>query len=143
MSSSLRLTVPRSLGAFVELTPTVDAFLVREGVRGRPAHAAHLVLEEVLRNLVEHAHGGTSDEVGIELEVVPSCLRIVIQDDCEPFDPRQVPPPDLDAPLEARSSGGMGLHLLRSMTSALRYRRAGDRNRLEADVPLTEGPSER
>lgn len=135
---TLALELPRSLDAFDELTPAVDDFLRESGVEGRAVQVAHLVLEEVLRNLVEHGRGPADAPLAVELRVDPPLLRIVVEDGCEPYDPREAPAFDVDAPLEARRAGGMGIHLLRTMTEDLRYERVEGRNRLEADVALAD-----
>ena len=38
------------------------------------------------------------------------------------------PPPDLDQPVEAREVGGLGIHILRSLTEEARYERRNDTN---------------
>ena len=43
-------------------------------------------------------------------------LEILVKDDAPQFDPfNQVPQPDLDASVEARPIGGLGVHLVRSL----------------------------
>ena len=62
----------------------------------------------------------------------------MIEDDGPPFDPTSLETPDVDAPLEAREVGGLGLHLIRSMAT-LRHERVDDRNRVEVLI-ATETP---
>jgi anti-sigma regulatory factor (Ser/Thr protein kinase) len=44
------------------------------------------------------------------------------------FDPLTEPPPDLDAPLEQRPRGGLGLPLVRALVDDARYVREGATN---------------
>jgi anti-sigma regulatory factor (Ser/Thr protein kinase) len=62
------------------------------------------------------------------LELNGSRLEIEFIDDGCAFDPFAVVPPDLDEPLEARPVGGLGLHILRSMTDDSRYERRNETN---------------
>jgi anti-sigma regulatory factor (Ser/Thr protein kinase) len=51
-------------------------------------------------------------------------------DDGQPFDPLLAPTPDTSAPLESRAIGGLGIHLVRKLTTSQRYARTGALNRL-------------
>ncbi len=53
-----------------------------------------------------------------------------------PFDVLSVPPPDLDAPVMERPTGGLGIHLIKRLTDSAAYRREGGRNILELRVRL-------
>jgi serine/threonine-protein kinase RsbW len=64
----------------------------------------------------------------IALALNGSRLEIEFIDDGCAFDPFAGPPPNLDEPLEARQVGGLGLHLLRSLTDEARYERRNDTN---------------
>jgi anti-sigma regulatory factor (Ser/Thr protein kinase) len=57
-------------------------------------------------------------------------LVIEVEDDGRPFNPLQIPPPDMDRPLEQRSVGGLGLHLVRELTSSIEYTRREEKNHL-------------
>ncbi|HJS47742.1 MAG TPA: ATP-binding protein, partial [Gemmatimonadales bacterium] len=49
-------------------------------------------------------------------------VTAVVRDDARPFDPRQAPPPDLEASLEARRVGGLGWYLVRKLMHEIRHR---------------------
>ena len=136
VSENLHLHLPRTRAAFPGLTQELDGWLERHGVGERASYVAHLVLEEVVRNLVEHARGGAGT-IEVEAEAHASGVELRVVDDCDPFDPRGAPPPDRKAPLAGRRAGGMGLHLLATMTQAMRYERKGGRNVLEVDIADT------
>ena len=55
---------------------------------------------------------------------------LTVTDDGHPFDPREVPEPDIQLPVEERPVGGLGIHLLRKMSDRMEYGREGGRNRL-------------
>jgi anti-sigma regulatory factor (Ser/Thr protein kinase) len=73
----------------------------------------------------DRAEPGTAE---IVLMFNGSRLEIEFIDDGCAFDPFAGPPPILDEPLEARQVGGLGLHLLRSLTDEARYERRNDTN---------------
>lgn len=105
------------------------AFNRRCGVSEDEAYVLTLVLEEVFTNIVRHgypAEGG--HEVTIRLESSGGAVTAVIEDDARYFDPLQAPVGDLDAPLEERRIGGLGIHLIRTLMDDAAYRRDGGRN---------------
>ena len=59
-----------------------------------------------------------------------------VEDDGVPFDPRDAPLPDLDASLDERQAGGLGMHLVRSTMDGIDYRREGGRNVLTVRTPV-------
>ena len=89
----------------------------------------HLVLDELVANIINHGYDDTAEhQIHVTLAVDGSELTIRVEDDARPFDPLQVPPPDLDLPLEERPVGGLGIHLVRSVMDTVEYQRNGDRN---------------
>jgi serine/threonine-protein kinase RsbW len=116
-----------SLEAIGRLTDEVSVFLRGTGVDARAVHHVALVIDEILTNVA--THGGSPDvPATVALDVQPDRISGEIGDTGKPFDPRTAPAPDIGAPLEERKIGGLGLHLVRQLTSALEYRSDGKRN---------------
>ncbi|MGA1605928.1 MAG: ATP-binding protein [Planctomycetota bacterium] len=100
-------------------------------------YAFDLALEEIFVNLATHGRGPRLPlQVGIRLEKRDEGVLLEICDDGEPFDPLAAPPPDLDAPLEERPIGGLGVHLVRAQFPDIDYRRVGGQNVLTLRRPL-------
>ncbi|MCE2524428.1 MAG: ATP-binding protein [Acidimicrobiia bacterium] len=88
----------------------------------------HLILEELGLNAM--TYGGASS-VRIVISEDVDEVTIEISDDGGAFDPlNEAPQPDVNAALEERSIGGLGIHLVRTLTNDLSYRREGGRNHL-------------
>jgi serine/threonine-protein kinase RsbW len=88
-----------------------------------------VALDEVVTNIVRHAfdtQGGHDILLGITADA--AFVTAVVEDDGPPFDLRTVAPADVDAPIELRPIGGLGVHLVRSLAHTLEYRRDGARN---------------
>lgn len=113
--------------AISQLTEEVADFLRGAGVDARAVHHVSLVIDEILTNVA--THGGSPDvPASVAIDIRTDRVFGEIGDWGTPFDPRTGPEPDLGASLEKRSIGGLGLHLVRQLTSALEYRRDGKRN---------------
>ena len=78
-------------------------------------YALELAVDEACTNVMRHAYKAQEGRIEIQIQAVDDWVEVVIRDWGEPFDPESVPPPDLDAPLEERPIGGIGLFLMRQM----------------------------
>ena len=88
----------------------------------------HLILEELGLNAM--TYGGASS-VRIVISVEAETVTIEISDDGGAFDPlNDAPTVDVNAALDDRPIGGLGIHLVRTLTNDLSYRREGGRNHL-------------
>src|SRR5689334_17186847 len=99
----------------------------------------NLALEELFMNVVRH--GGCDQSpaaVRVRLELADGAVDVEFADRGAPFDPANAPEPDLDAPLDQRLPGGLGIHLVRQVMRDLRYDRTGDWNRLRMRRPILE-----
>ena len=88
-----------------------------------------LVMEEVVSNINRHGYGGREDgEVSVVLHLAPDAIAVTVEDAGVPFNPLDLPAPDLTAPLEARAVGGLGVYLVRQLMDGVDYREEGGRN---------------
>ena len=93
----------------------------------------NLVLEELGLNIL--THGGEGNDRRPEIEIVltsdDESLTIEVSDDGHPFNPLEdAVQPDVNAMIEDRSIGGLGLHLVRTLMDDLHYSRDDGKNRL-------------
>ena len=110
------LATPEAISRAID---DVMAFLAREQVDARATHHVALVIEEMLANL--GSHGDCRDTPArITLSVEPARVKGEIVDRGPAFDPRTAPRPDLAAQPDDRQVGGLGLHLVRQL-STLEY----------------------
>jgi len=86
-----------------------------------------LVVEEIVTNL--GTHGNCRDKPAkIRLMVEPAQVTGEIIDTGPPFDLRLAPDPAIEVPLEERPIGGLGLYLIRKLTSTLEYSHQNGQN---------------
>ena len=66
----------------------------------------------MLLNIANHGDGERMPQIEVTLASKPAAVTIDVIDDGRAFDPlHDVAPPDVDAPLQERPAGGLGLHL--------------------------------
>ncbi len=110
----------------------VADFVTRNALAMDEQHRIMIVLEELITNLAKYGYQNRpagSAEIAMQLDAPRLTIEFI--DDGDPFDPLAAPPPDLEAPLEERDLGGLGVHIVRSLLDEVRYSRAGDRNVLQ------------
>ena len=122
--------------AAVEELPALVEFLQRVWQDwALPAAAAfpfELALDEVFMNVVMHGTtpDGSPREVSVLLRHAGSAVTMVMEDDGPAFDPLTLDAPDIDAPIEERELGGLGVFLVRELMNELSYAYTGTHNQL-------------
>lgn len=95
-----------------------------------------LILEEIMLNIINHAYkGNITGPVHIGWKVNSDGSRTVrFIDSGEEFNPLQKEPPDIEAGIEDRPIGGLGIHLVRQISRETDYRRIGNENILTVRI---------
>ena len=94
-------------------------------------------LDEIVCNVIRHGFDDDKEhEIHVAVDVADGVVTASVTDDGVAFDPREAPLPNLDAPIEERQPGGLGMHLVRSTMDEVDYRREDDRNILTVRTSL-------
>ena len=91
-----------------------------------------LVVEEVFVNIASYAYKDKAGKVWIDcmLDSNKEFLTIVFMDEGVKFDPLERPDPDVDAPIEEREIGGLGIFLTKKLMDEVKYERRDGKNTL-------------
>lgn len=138
VSEQLRLRIRNSIEAMVSANETATEWLEAHHVPSEPAFLATLSVEELVSNCIKYGYDDKGEHV-IDLDILVEDDRLVITftDDGRAFNPLEAPEPDLTLALEDRPIGGLGLHLLRSMSDEMTYERRDGLNRVTLVKSLT------
>jgi anti-sigma regulatory factor (Ser/Thr protein kinase) len=121
----------QELARVVEL---LESFAAQHGVPPELVMELNVVLDEMLTNTMFHGLDEGQDPASLRIDLAfavrDGSFEIRIEDNGRAFDPLQAPEVDLDADLDERRVGGLGIHLVRNLMDHLEYARAGGRNRL-------------
>ncbi len=80
-----------------------------------------LATEELFVNMVTY-NTESNEDILIEMAPHPLGLEVSLTDyDVERFDPTRAAPVDINAPLDERSPGGLGLYLVMKMVDSIHY----------------------
>ena len=114
------------------LDRAVDEFGQAEQWPEQMSYHIKLALEEVVMNVINYAYDDDeAHEFEVRVESNSEHVVIDVIDDGQPFDPLQeADEPDVEAALEARSIGGLGVFFVKTLMDHVEYRRENDCNRL-------------
>ena len=130
------LEIKSSFDEMDRVVDFVDDFCVRENVNDAVRNKLHLIAEELVVNAVMHGYHGKEDGwICLQLRETAKGVEITYLDEATPFDPlTEAEQPDLDANLEEKRIGGLGIYLIREFAEDARYEWAGNRNTLSIVV---------
>ena len=97
------------------------------GIGDDTAKTLNLGIEEWVANVINYAYPkGTRGHVEMTANVSDKLLTLVIKDHGIPFDPTQHEEVDINAELDDRPIGGLGIHLVRTIMDSMSYERTSD-----------------
>jgi serine/threonine-protein kinase RsbW len=119
------------LAELERLTEWLDQFCERHGIPDGPHYHINVAVEEVVINAIKHGQcQPAQDAIEVDLSLTGDDLLIEIADTGVPFNPLDLPAPELGADIARRKIGGLGVHLVRSLMTSVEYERIEGRNRL-------------
>ena len=99
---------------------TREAFQ-KDNIDSRLHPTVDLALEELFTNVVKYAKGAHS-KVRIDVGKVPNGVEVTLTDhDVDFFDVTRTADVDVNLPIEQRTPGGLGLHLIKKMVDFFEY----------------------
>lgn len=120
---------PAQLNQLEAISEFVTAAARQAHMGERDIFAVQMAVDEAATNIIVH---GYQEREGATLSIAcwkeADGLVIEIRDRGRPFDPCDVPEPDLHTPLEERREGGLGIFLMRRMMDRIEFSRQGDEN---------------
>ena len=97
------------------------------GIDDETTKTLYLALEEWVANVIGYAYPkGMRGHVEVTADVSDGVLTLVIKDHGMPFDPTQQAEVDIDANLNDRAIGGLGIYLVRTIMDTVTYERTAD-----------------
>ena len=132
----LRVSLANQMGEIRRINAALGDFLSEEGVPDRTIHHDKLVVEELVSNIVRYAFDEAAPGQRIEVDVrtEPRRIAVTIEDSGRPFNPNDASLPTVLELIEENRVGGMGILLVKKLSSELTYARENNRNRVRAII---------
>jgi anti-sigma regulatory factor (Ser/Thr protein kinase) len=111
----------RSLDELGNIVNFTDGFFLENDIDSSVRYIVDLCVEELFVNMITYNTESSAD-ILIEMSPHEHGVEISLTDfDVERFDPREIGSVDVDAPLEQRTPGGLGLYLVLKMVNSIHY----------------------
>jgi serine/threonine-protein kinase RsbW len=128
MSARTVLKLRNDLEEITRLSEQLELFCEQHGVSTNTLMALNLSLEEAVTNVINYGFDGGEHVIDVELVVADGAVLATITDDGKEYNPLARQDPDVDAPLEERRIGGLGVLLVKKLMDEVTYARDGGRN---------------
>lgn len=135
--AEMDVSVDRELAAVPPVLDRLDGWMIERVVGDGDRRAVLTVADDLLANVIEHGDG--DGPIAASIVLAEGRITLGVEDAGRPFNPLEVPRPDIAAPLEERPIGGLGIHLARSLMHEHEYDRVAGRNVVRVTRWL-EGP---
>jgi GAF domain-containing protein/anti-sigma regulatory factor (Ser/Thr protein kinase) len=97
------------------------------GMDDSETYAVELAMDEACTNIIEHAYQEENrGDIECTCQSNDVCLTIILRDHGQPFDPSAVAPPDLDASIDKRTVGGLGVFLMKHFMDEVHFESLGE-----------------
>ena len=131
MTEHVEIKLNNKLSELGRLNQSLTEFGARHGLAPSLVHDLNLALEEILTNIISYGYTDNREhEIRVSFSMQPGAVRIDVEDDGQPFNPLEAPEADTTKPLEERTIGGLGIHLVRKLMNGLEYQRQEGKNLL-------------
>ena len=120
-SLSMQKKLNRSYDSLEEMYEITERFFLNEDVEPSIRFPVHFVMEELFTNMVKY-HPGNSNDILLAVNKMDDAVKVSMTDfDVDAFDVTIDRNINTDAPLEERTPGGLGVHLIHKMVDSLEY----------------------
>ena len=105
--------------------------MLGENANGKLVFELELICEEVFVNICNYAYGENVGKAEIEVSKLSDSIVIKFIDSGKKFNPLEIAEPNILAPLEERSIGGLGIFMTKKLSDALSYERSNGKTFLQ------------
>lgn len=115
----------KDVSSLDEILGFLREFLETERLEGDLEFWVALLVEEIFTNMVKY-NTASDNDILISVERNGDQMMLQLTDfDVDPFDPKSVEEVDVEAPLDERRPGGLGLHLVKSLADRVVFEYGG------------------
>jgi anti-sigma regulatory factor (Ser/Thr protein kinase) len=130
--SRITLALESDVEELARVTDAIEGFCRDHGLPDDWAMELNIVLDETLTNTMFYGADGGEDRdrlrIKVDVEITDGVLIVRQEDNGKAFDPLQAEEVDTTVPIEDRTVGGLGIHLMRKLMNELSYARTDGLN---------------
>ena len=100
----------------------VNNFLEPYDVDMKALSQIDITIDEICSNIFNYAYKDKVGKIGIDISYADDVVTIDFVDEGAPFNPLEKDDPNIDAPIEQRQEGGLGIFIVKQMMDSVSYR---------------------
>ena len=125
----ISVEIDNDISQIPKVGEALDRFSKANGLAPAMVQTFHIIFDELLNNIITYGYGDDERHVvEVNIELAGKQLSVTITDDGVPFDPLSQEAPDTSLSIDEREIGGLGIHLVKSMSDECSYERKSDKN---------------
>jgi anti-sigma regulatory factor (Ser/Thr protein kinase) len=138
MTEQATLILKNDVSELARVMNFVSDLCLQNSIPPETEYDLNLALDEMITNVAKHAYPeGGEHHFTVQITVSHEEFAARIEDGGVEFNPTEHPIPDLDAPLEERKEGGLGIYLVRQIMTSVQYQRIAGKNVVTLRKKLT------
>lgn len=122
------LTINADINEIPRVSDMLEEAMGEHGFPDEDILDTQLAVEEVVTNVIMHGYGEAGGEIVVSCQPGSDAIVIRVEDKAGPFDPLSLPEPDINADIEDRKIGGLGIFLTRQVMDDIAYRYENKKN---------------
>ena len=138
VTEQVTLILKNDLSELEKVMSFVSELCLQNSISPDTEYDLNLALDEMISNVAQHAFPQSEEHhFSVQISLSNKEFLARIEDDGVEFNPMAHPLPDLDAPLEQRKEGGLGIYLVRQIMTSVDYQRIEGKNVVTLRKKLT------
>jgi serine/threonine-protein kinase RsbW len=131
MSQRFQITHAAELKSLQKFRDFITACCAQHHIPNETVLELKLAVDEACTNVIEHGYKGMDPgSIILSFRIEPGRILVQITDFGHLFEPEAAPKPDLEAALEDRELGGLGLYLIYQTMDNIDYQSSEEGNTL-------------
>lgn len=131
MPQRYQMTRAAELEALSAFRDFITECCARHNIADDVVFELKLAVDEACTNIIQHGYKGMDPgSIILSFRIEPGRILVQITDFGHVFEPTDAPAPNINAPAEERSAGGLGLYLIYQTMDNIDYQVSDDGNTL-------------
>ena len=120
-SNRFELEIEGKLENLSVISDFIAKAMKKFGVDSASIFKVQMAVDEACTNIIQYAYSEQKGVITLICKLIDDDFIVAIRDRGKPFNPNSVPSPDLEADLNKRRVGGLGMYLMRKLMDEVSY----------------------
>lgn len=125
-----KFRLPAEKAALEKLRDWIEGIADSLGCPLKARHQTLIAVDEIFTNIASYSYADGSGfvEISVDYDAAAQQIILTFEDEGVAYNPLEAREPDIEAALEEREIGGLGILMVRQLMDSVEYKREGNRN---------------